>query len=133
MWLIDADNLKRRILAFCTACKCTFLSVDDIVTAINNSGTVDAVPVVRCKDCKFWHEELAWCDNHSHFVDSKGNPCGPEDSSDWNMFDEDYFCADGELRDIDFGEESEAEEGIDTETMYQMTSSAIVGGYIPPD
>lgn len=130
MRLIDAE------------CLCDLVEQSSILSAgfkqvfrklVAGEPTVDAVPVVRCKDCKFWHEELAWCDNHSHFVDSKGNPCGPEDSSDWNMFDEDYFCADGDLRDIDFGEESEAEEGIDTGTMYQMTSSAIVGGYIPPD
>lgn len=52
MRLIDADDFKRRILAFCTACRCTFLSVEGIVAAINNSDTVDAVPVVRCKECE---------------------------------------------------------------------------------
>lgn len=59
MRLIDADDFKRRILAFCTACRCTFLSVEGIVAAINNSDTVDAVPVVRCKDCK--HYEMGVC------------------------------------------------------------------------
>lgn len=52
MRMIDADDLKKRILAFCTAGRCTFLSVEGIVAAINNSDTVDAAPVVRCRDCK---------------------------------------------------------------------------------
>ena len=50
MRLIDADDFKRRILAFCTACRCTFLSVEGIVAAINNSDTVDAVPVARFQE-----------------------------------------------------------------------------------
>lgn len=61
MRLIDADDFKRRILAFCTACRCTFLSVEGIVAAINNSDTVDAVPVVRCKDCKYYKPDEYEC------------------------------------------------------------------------
>ena len=56
------------------------------------------VPVVRCKDCKHWHEGIDWCDHHSHFTDSDGAFCHPYESSDWKMFDADYFCADGENR-----------------------------------
>lgn len=52
MRLIDADELKRRIIVFCTAQATTFLSADGIVTAINHADTVDAVPVVRCMDCE---------------------------------------------------------------------------------
>lgn len=45
---------------------------------------VDAVPVVRCKDCKYWHEGIGWCDQHSQF-----------DEDEWNMFDADDFCSYG--------------------------------------
>lgn len=55
--------------------------------------------VVRCKECKHWHEETGWCDKHSHFVDRLGDFCYPEESGDWKMFDADYFCKDGERRD----------------------------------
>ena len=54
------------------------------VAIINNEPTVDAVPVVRCKDCK--HHEVfkngvnGWCNGHG---------C-PTDVT--------YFCADGERR-----------------------------------
>ena len=62
---------------------------DDIVDAFKNAPTIDAVEVVRCKDCK-------------HTTRSKVSPekiiccltkmCG--------TVDPDYFCADGE-REID--------------------------------
>ena len=44
-----------------------------------NAPTVDAVPVVRCKDCKYFKTRL--CEN--------------EDNHD------DWFCADGERKDGD--------------------------------
>ena len=50
----------------------------------------DVVPVVRCKDCKHWHEETGFCEEHSRF-DSFG--------MDWNMFAEDDFCSYGERKD----------------------------------
>ena len=47
--------------------------------------TIDAVPVVRCKDCKHWERDVmfagGWC---------RGKR---QDIPDW-------FCADGERRDI---------------------------------
>jgi hypothetical protein len=48
---IDADGLRRRIVAFCTGCSTTYLTVENIVMMINQADTVDAVPVVRCRDC----------------------------------------------------------------------------------
>ena len=52
----------------------------------------DIAEVVRCKDCKHWHEETAFCEKHSRF-DSFG--------MDWNMFAEDDFCSYGERKDND--------------------------------
>lgn len=50
----DADELKRRIIAFATGCHTTYLTVDNIIMLLNQADTVDAVPVVRCKGCKHW-------------------------------------------------------------------------------
>ena len=58
----------------------------------------DVVPVVRCKDCEHWHEETGWCYHHSHFIGAEGEACHPWESSEWKMFDADYFCKDGERR-----------------------------------
>lgn len=54
MRLIDADELRRRIIAFCTGSHTTYLTVENIVTMINKADTVDAVPVVRFRECKNW-------------------------------------------------------------------------------
>lgn len=56
MRLIDADRLnKKKKFSFQTVGGCFpksewFLKVDDLLSA----PTIDAVPVVRCKDCQFW-------------------------------------------------------------------------------
>ena len=101
MRLIDADKLYVDI---CSTTAMPFLIscmtdrqkvVTDMLNTINNAPTVDAVPVVRCKDCKYWNRDTAWCDIHSHFTDREGQFCYPEESGDWLMFDENYFCAEG--------------------------------------
>ena len=58
----------------------------------------DVLPVVRCKHCKHWHEETGWCTKHSHFIGRDGMACHPSQSSEWKMFEADYFCKDGERR-----------------------------------
>lgn len=99
MRLIDADGLKQRILAFCTACRTTFLSVDGIVTAINHTDTEDAVPVVRCGECQHWGDEdgintrydgarYARCKIHNTYV-GNGRHVG------WCPTEDDY-CSQGE-------------------------------------
>ena len=56
------------------------------------SPTVDAVPVVRCKDCKHHY------DCGVHFCDRLGMDC-PDDS--------DFFCSCGERKDGDDDAETE--------------------------
>ena len=60
MRLIDVDNLKRRIVAFCTGCSTTYLTIENMMMLINQAGIVDAVPVVRCKDCKYRTKDTRW-------------------------------------------------------------------------
>lgn len=65
---------------------------------MEDSPTVDAVEVVRCKDCRHWREDIGWCDINSHFVDDNDAPCSPEDSPNWRMFNANDFCSYGERR-----------------------------------
>lgn len=65
---------------------------------VHRQPTVDAVPVVRCKDCKHWHEETGWCTKHSHFIGFDGMACHPSQSSEWKMLNADDFCSYGERR-----------------------------------
>ena len=70
----------------------------DVVNMLNHAPTIDAVPVVRCKDCKHYHKDVGWCDKHSHFINSDGSACHPWESNDWKMFMDDDFCSDGERK-----------------------------------
>jgi hypothetical protein len=60
--------------------------LDNIETAIRNIPAVDAVPVVRCRDCKWW-EEGQTTDGVKGFCPISGCCEGPE-----------FYCADGERR-----------------------------------
>lgn len=65
---------------------------------VEAAPSVDAVEVVRCKDCKHYDAEPRWCKRHSHFIDERGCACHPWESNDWLMFDEDDFCSYGERK-----------------------------------
>ena len=58
--LIDADELKIYIsTTFCDTCKrdkgvCSSCEFDDVFVAIDYAPTIDAEPIVRCKDCKHY-------------------------------------------------------------------------------
>ena len=63
MRLIDADALSEKL------CETTIFIKDGEVfqRMINDAPTIDAVPVVRCKDCKHRRENCGmgdhrWCD-----------------------------------------------------------------------
>ena len=58
-------------------------TAEDVIMMIKTAPTVDAVPVVRCRECKHHHD----CD--THFCDALGMDC-PDDS--------DFFCSYGERK-----------------------------------
>ena len=60
------------------------LSANEVAMAVENAPTIDAVPVVRCGDCKYWITgNVNYCDY------ALG---GTETKSYW-------YCADGERKD----------------------------------
>ena len=79
---IDADALKRRVGELIVPEWVRTL----IRTWLESAPTVDAVPVVRRKDCK--HYKDGFCYNPNTYDDEK--TCG-NTTKDW-------FCADGERR-----------------------------------
>lgn len=57
MRLIDADALKNEIFNMCN-------EFDGVQMLVDEAPTIDAVPVVRCKDCRQWRttdKGLRWC------------------------------------------------------------------------
>ena len=62
--LIDADALIETIgIRLYSGAVMEFVSVEDIA----KQPTVDAVPVIRCKDCKHWA-----CDDSESYCDELG-------------------------------------------------------------
>lgn len=93
MRLIDADALKIEI---------AILHGGDYKTIhyLNHAPTVDAVPVIRCKDCK--HRPWKVYDDKGKFlgVDAPDEmcPCQCEDNFYNYVPDDDWYCANGERK-----------------------------------
>lgn len=60
------------------------IDTHDVIDLLKEQPTVDAVPVVRCKDCQ-------WFDANDDYYDSYCDKNGIS-------VEEDFFCADGERR-----------------------------------
>ena len=67
MRLIDADALQNILLPITTALENEYGSLGGAVSGcmkhIDNAPTVDAVPVVRCRECNHCDTENYHCDN----------------------------------------------------------------------
>ena len=66
MRLIDADALIQIMKYTTTDNEIGVFPIrigfDAIKGVIDESPTIDAVEVVRCKDCKYWHSNTEFCD-----------------------------------------------------------------------
>lgn len=78
MRLIDADALKEFIeSAYRPLCDDYHMKdyvLNQILTDIKNAPTVDAVEVIRCKDCKWYYRGGATC----MFWDGANGMCGDD-------------------------------------------------------
>ena len=79
MRLIDADELLNSTIY--NPLHAPYITKRDVINAPTIKATVDAVPVVRCKDCKYLHMETEFCKSCIE-VKTRGI----------------WFCADGERR-----------------------------------
>lgn len=83
MRLIDADALKEELNSWAvdlTKSKFPHYIKDDADCIIDTAPTIDAVPVVRCKDCRWWNDGTQMCG-----ITISATPCG--------------HCHDGERKD----------------------------------
>lgn len=96
MRLIDADNLRKDIENLCPEFgneDSSFVEQGEVLDFIEEQPTVDAVQVVRCRDCKHYKrgevlcEELCWVEKT---VSGNKYLRRPDD-----------FCSRGERRDND--------------------------------
>ncbi len=95
MRLIDADALLKYLMINMSWHDEDGIEVDDwdekraiIKDLIDGVPTVDAVPVVRCKDCRYWRQEVSPTE---HWV------CAHHSFNERKMYTmPDFYCADGE-------------------------------------
>lgn len=84
MRLIDADDLRDIFLSE----TCLF-TPNDVLDYIDSTCTVDAVPVVRCKDCLYWNGAIGFCHQNSQYYNG---------GESWDIYQPDDFCSRGERR-----------------------------------
>ena len=97
MRLIDLDSLISNLEKM-ESYNCSPMyrrGYDDCISTIKRQTIVDAVEVVRCKDCRHWDEETGWCNQNSAFDDH---------DMDWNIYNDCDFCSYGERRTDCFNE-----------------------------
>ena len=72
----------------------------DVTNSIRNAPTIDAVPVVRCRECKYWGDEdgklqnsdgvlFARCKVHNYLIDGRHTGWCPTEND---------FCSYGERK-----------------------------------
>ena len=85
MRLIDADSAKLAVSDY-KIFRCQLGGLMDVAEFIDDQPTIDAVPVVRCRECKYRFK------NNGH--DKSG--CPIIDANIW--MDDDDFCSHGERK-----------------------------------
>ena len=70
MRMIDADALKLDIM-------CVYGSNPKYLNWLNHTPTVDALPVIRCKDCAHWDcsDDESYCDELGIFDTDMNSYC----------------------------------------------------------
>ena len=107
MRAIDADALIEEVKKYANeplklhdrrwTSRCTAI-IEDMIGTIKMQPTLDAVPVVRCKDCK--HGEMRKNCYGNDMVECS-NPDSPvRDYALTALFLPDWFCADGERKEV---------------------------------
>ena len=82
MRLIDADAMEARFIYGVDAEPLDWVyDANDLQGMLADMPTIDAVPVVRCRECK-WFAEGKWCRNPNNDMVQGGT------TSEW-------FCGDG--------------------------------------
>ena len=98
---IEREAAKRELLSWAVCMNHPeYLMKDDALHVIDSIPAADAVPVVRCRDCKYWGDEagklqhsdgvlFARCKVHNYLIDGRHTGWCPTEND---------FCSYGEKR-----------------------------------
>ena len=92
MRLIDANRLFEAMLWIkgqFVADIGEVINTIDVFEQIKDAPTIDAIEVVRCKDCKYWHREICNGIEYLNFSSCDLNHYGDGHN---------FYCADAERR-----------------------------------
>ena len=90
--LIDADSAKLAVSDY-KVFRCQLGGLMDVVEFIDDQPTIDAVPVVRCRECKHWKSSGSKAGNSFSDMEYIG---GCEFTNYYRR--ESDFCSHGELK-----------------------------------
>ncbi len=96
--LIDANDALERLqkaekeMMVVTIVGCKAVPMDGVIEFIQTRPTVDAVEVVRCKDCKHWIRQADFCPFECQIFNSAYETTGYHTNAD-------DFCSYGERKD----------------------------------
>lgn len=83
MRLIDADSLHELIdYGFDIDFNEVPETKRELLRMVDEQATIDAVPVVRCKDCKYWRDDDCKNDNHGYCPISENDFCSRGERKD---------------------------------------------------
>ena len=99
--LIDANDLKRVLLPITSALENEYGSlvgaVSGVIKHIDSAPTIDAVPVIRCRDCKHHRDKN---EQEQQYLVEDILICTSQDATDdcWNAVWPDHFCSYGKRK-----------------------------------
>lgn len=102
MRLIDADDLLAKVQENAPGFMDSGSTITKafIMAMINTKSvapTIDAVPVVRCKDCKWWDKKDGSNYGYCHAC-KQGYSSDHWEIGIYRTYKGDWFCADGEMK-----------------------------------
>lgn len=86
MNIIDADAFVKEILACVMYGNTSWVDKYEVLLRLRNSPTIDAVPVVRCRDCKHYWKNSKYEDDMDAVAMCLASP------------KDDAFCSEGERK-----------------------------------
>lgn len=119
MRLIDADNFSDRLIKqYCNDCEirsgikkgkkimlyevgeapCRSCRIDDVFSEIDEELTINAVPVVRCKDCKYGKRVAKWLEVNKIVCDMLKTASPRENPPSVWLRQPEFYCAYGERK-----------------------------------